>query len=1102
MCLLSDVKTYPAACGLAVLTALLAGFAGAAGAGEEGSAGHAGVGDGHIQVISSLEPHSIKDGERLTVSAVVSSERPVASVEADLGGLATVTLEPDADRGGTAADRTAGIWTAEWAGDGREEKVHPVTLTVTDESGHSFTGEALSVGDNTAGLSEPGTTEYPDGGMRRVDREVFINEVGLETAVIDPENEYAYFGTNTSPGQVIKVALGSGSNPPERVAALRLEDGENLLTSSVIDAENGYAYFGTNTSPAYVVKVALGEGDEPPRRVASAQLYTPLRKGGPSIPMSDAYLRTAVIDPDNGYAYFGTDTSPGRVVRVALGEGDEPPSRDGAVTFPEGENEDYLRSSVIDTENGYAYFGTDTFPGRVVKVALGDGSSGFERLGSVPTVLPLPPTVVNFPFLRSAVIDTDAGYAYFGTGTETGVVVKVDLGEGDDLPQPIDATALEEGEGPLHSAAIDPASGLAYFGTGVDWDEEIANTRVVKVALGAGDDAPSRVAAFPGTTSGAFVRSMVLDREAGHIYLGNHSLIGGGLVTKLAVGGLNEAPFELGALVLRAVGSAAGSVGNERVIDSAGIDTVTGRVYWGTDSSPGRVVKTSVGGPEDAPTRLGAGRFSAPFTGASEQGAHTTLLDTGNGYGYFGTRNSPGFVIKMDLGGEDGAPSRLGRLQLTDDEDDLRSGVIDPENGYAYFGTNTSPGRVVKVALGEGDELPERVATLELNEGEDYLTAAVIDPENGHAYFGTNTSPARVVKVGLGSGDNPPFRLGTATLQTTVSRPNFPPLVIRESYLVSGAINPEAGLAYFGTDTEPGVVAVVDLGGGSNPPSRAGRVNLEEDEDHLRAAAIDTGAGALFFGTHTTPGRVVKFNLDEDDGMPSRTGAVELTSGEAEIGAAVVDAANGFLHVGTGVDDTPGRAVRVAMGQKGLLKGTRFEMEEDGDMQEMRLYSHAAEGIARLSLYDDSEPRQLLWESGPVAVNAEEDDLVVPVSEGTPSSLHLSEGTYWAAWQIDTNVPVPSYTEGNEGDGFLLPMSFGPEPENLSQWTSESTSERWTQFIVYDPADAIPGDFNGDGCVDFTDFNILLENWGDEYQGTMMDFSAFNDLLQNWGTGC
>src|SRR2546428_7771099 len=81
----------------------------------------------------------------------------------------------------------------------------------------------------------------------------------------------------------------------------------------------------------------------------------------------------AAVDLAAGFAYFGTETSPGIVVKVRLADF----TRVGALTLNPGE--DLLSSAVIDSTGGYAYFGTDTFPGIIVKVRLSD----FTRVGAL-----------------------------------------------------------------------------------------------------------------------------------------------------------------------------------------------------------------------------------------------------------------------------------------------------------------------------------------------------------------------------------------------------------------------------------------------------------------------------------------------------------------------------------------------------------------------------------------------------------------------------------------------------------------------------------------------------------------------------------------------
>ena len=92
------------------------------------------------------------------------------------------------------------------------------------------------------------------------------------------------------------------------------------------------------------------------------------RIGAITFEEGEDYPKSAVIDAAGGYAYFGCDTWPSRVVKVRLSDF----TRVGAITFEEGE--DYLESAVIDASEGYAYFGCYTSPGKVVKVNVGEAA--------------------------------------------------------------------------------------------------------------------------------------------------------------------------------------------------------------------------------------------------------------------------------------------------------------------------------------------------------------------------------------------------------------------------------------------------------------------------------------------------------------------------------------------------------------------------------------------------------------------------------------------------------------------------------------------------------------------------------------------------------
>jgi uncharacterized repeat protein (TIGR01451 family) len=220
-------------------------------------------------------------------------------------------------------------------------------------------------------------------------------ELGLRGGVIDTSAGFAYFGTWSDPGKVVKVDLATFT----RVGALTLNPGEGYIWSGVIDTSAGFAYFGTNTSPGQVVKVRLSD-------------FT--RVGALTLNSGEDALSSAVIDSGAGFAYFGTDTAPGQVVKVRLSDF----TRVGALTLNSGENRP--RAAVIDPAGGFAYFGTySTGPDLVVKVCLSD----LTRVDAL--TLPSGETA-----LWPAVIDTSAGFAYFGTETDPGKVVKVRISKG------------------------------------------------------------------------------------------------------------------------------------------------------------------------------------------------------------------------------------------------------------------------------------------------------------------------------------------------------------------------------------------------------------------------------------------------------------------------------------------------------------------------------------------------------------------------------------------------------------------------------------------------------------------------------------------------
>jgi hypothetical protein len=486
-----------------------------------------------------------------------------------------------------------------------------------------------------------------------------------------------------------------------------------------------------------------------------------------------------------------------------------------------------------------------------------------------------------------------------------------------------------------------------------------------------------------------------------------------------------------------------------RSLYNALFDAATGYAYFatagGTNVNPGWIIKVDLNGP--VPVELGAAQCQP-----GEFNLNCGVLDSANGYAYFGATANAGRVIKIALGAGTNPPTYLGSLALNPGETSPGGAVADFAHGYAYFGCTTPTGIVVKVALGAGTNLPTRVSALTLSANEGRLRRAVVDPANGCAYFASfgGTNPV-VVKVALTPGTNPPVRVGATQLDPT------------ESPIGSAVIDAANGYAYFGTyATTTAKVVKVALGLGSNPPVRLGALTLNPGEKELSTAVIDPAGGHAYFGSdHTTPANIYKVALGAGTNLPTRVGLLTLNPGtdpypamqpadadkygEIFLQSSVFDPATGCAYFGT--DTFPGQVVKVAVSQKGAGKATRIVIPQTAYVSDVWFYSHAAAGNVRLAIYDNSPAKALLWDSGSFPNSASNAWLGRFIAAGTPTILTLPPGTYWLAWQVDTTVDVPSYTSGAAGEGFFFNQPYGPFPALLGSVTN--SSEVWSMYVRY-----------------------------------------------------
>jgi hypothetical protein len=482
------------------------------------------------------------------------------------------------------------------------------------------------------------------------------------------------------------------------------------------------------------------------------------------------------------------------------------------------QNEDSVFVSLMDSAAGYVYFGTRTEPAYVVKVRLSD----FTRVGAL--ALPLADGGIT-----TGAIDASAGVAYFGTNANPGRVIRVDLGSFTTSQ----SLTLDTGEYLLTAATIDTGAGYLYLGTLQQ------PPRVIRIDL----NTFTRDSGLVASSTTKPIRCAAIDTTSGYAYFGTGASgdIGGVLKLRLSdftvVGAIDLEDGEYGAV-------------------SAAIDSGNSRLYLGTRGHPGRVVKI------DLQTFTRADSLTLE---SGEVEPTSAIIDTARGFVCFGFNSRPGRVVKIDLS----TFSRSSGLILNVGEDYLRAASYEPATGFAYFSGTTQgpyPSKVVRI---DTSNLTE-AGTISLKMGENFADAAAIDLENGYAYFATT---GRIVKIRLADF----VRVGAVTYSpgVTAFHPNF------------AAIDTSAGYAYFDDKYMfPGSVFRIDL---SNF-TLAGQLSLLDGEDDPRAGVIDRANGFLYVGTYTSPGQVVKIDLNDF----SRVGAIALDSGEDKIWKAVIDEADGY----------------------------------------------------------------------------------------------------------------------------------------------------------------------------------------------------------------
>ena len=210
--------------------------------------------------------------------------------------------------------------------------------------------------------------------------------------------------------------------------------------------------------------------------------------------------------------------------------------------------------------------------------------------------------------------------------------------------------------------------------------------------------------------------------------------------------------------------------------------------------------------------------------------------------------------------------------------------------------------------------------------------------------------------------------------------------------------------------------------------------------------------------------KLLKVNVGKGDDVPARVGALTLNNNE-NIGPPsnqneninflpiTIDPPAGYLYLCA--TNMAGKVIKVALSHKNAVHANRFIMAELGTLNDVRFFSHAAQGNLRLAIYDDASTKTLLWQSASTSNTAANAWLNIPAESGTPRSLVLQPGRYWLAWQTDVTTTVASYTAGAANCGFIMDQPFGNFPAAIANDSVTSTSDLWSEYLTYyDPANS------------------------------------------------
>ena len=510
----------------------------------------------------------------------------------------------------------------------------------------------------------------------------------------------------------------------------------------------------------------------------------------------------------------------------------------------------------------------------------------------------------------------------------------------------------------------------------------------------------------------------------------------------------------------------------------AGIDPPNGYGYFGGRNGSFSKINLATMTEESTLTLASGGNFG------------DVLMDLANGYSYF---QSGASIHKVKLGAPGVASVDVATLTLGS----IGAGAIDTSNAdpakhYAYFVSYGSPAAIFKLALpaspangGPADSTAPTVvggSGVILNSpvfpySGGGATHGTIDPSGGYAYFNCYISN-QIVQIAL-NGANAPTENAVLTTSDPVTTGDFfaygrfPAVDTTSSthYLYCGLYVP---------NRQADVVKInlsnfTEVSNDFLNPGSGGCTGSTSLEQALSDGLADPPSGYTIYGTDGVfPMKIFKVKNNAGDSAPSENAGAPLqlqpgyamtlcdgnpgfsdTSpqssapftfpyGEVFAQGAVIDNNAGYAYFGT--DSAPGQVVKVAFSQKAAIKGTQAVLAQTAVVNDIKFYSTAAAGHVRLGIYDNSNPPNLLWDSGTIA-NTTTGWITQNISAGSPTALTLNAGTYRLCWQVDSTLDIPSYTLGGAGTGLVEDFTYGAYPGTLN--ATLSTTDNWSEYLDY-----------------------------------------------------